>query len=118
MSIADLTRHNCIVDSTPEHGGLWPIGSRGRPSIRVKGNIVVNSGELARELAISGVGIALLPTFFISKALKEKQLVAVLKKEIRQLNAGIYLIYPQTKHLPRAVRAFIDYVAESNTVVI
>ncbi|MCU7871985.1 MAG: LysR family transcriptional regulator [Candidatus Thiodiazotropha sp. (ex Lucinoma borealis)] len=109
---SDLKRHNCIVDTAPHHGNRWPIGANGKTSPSVSGNLTVNSGELVRELALADTGIALLPEFFVANDLAEGKLVALLERYIQDLDAGIFLVYPQTKHVANAVRAFIDYVSE------
>ncbi len=112
-TVDDLKHHNCLIDTVPQHGNRWPVGLKS--AIRVKGNITVNDGELVRELARSGTGIALLPDFFVVNDIANGQLVSILKNDIRKIKAGVYLAYPQTRHLSLAVRMFIDYAVKHGT---
>ena len=111
-TVADLKRHNCILDMAPQHGNRWPLGANGKTPPRVSGNLSVNSGELVRDLALADTGIALLPDFFVANDLADGKLVALLKRHIQDVQASVFLVYPQTKHVSGAVRAFIDHVAE------
>ena len=72
-------------------------------------NIKVNDGEIARDLAIAGIGLTLLPKFFVLNQLNSGELVEVLEGELDSYGA-IYAVYPQCKHITPKVRAFIDFM--------
>ncbi|MES0884520.1 LysR family transcriptional regulator [Roseibium sp. SCP14] len=107
---ADLKHHNCIVDTAASYKNRWPMkfGSK-RQSVAVKGNATVNKGDIARNLAVSGLGLTLLPRFFVLEQLHNKKLVSVLENQIYS-NAGLYAVYPQSRQLTPKVTSFIDYV--------
>jgi len=109
-SFSDLKQHNCLVDSAPEHGARWPLERKGKSSLRISGNFTVNDGELVRDLALAGSGVALLPTFFVENDVVEGKLTSLISDQMPELDAGIYLVYPQAKYLSNTIRAFIDYV--------
>lgn len=98
-TVSDLKRHNCIVDTAPQHCNRWSIGDKGKTGPKVTGNLTVNSGELVRELALANTGIALLPEFFVANDLAEEKLVALMKRYIQNVEASIFLVYPQTNTL-------------------
>ncbi|MCU7933185.1 MAG: LysR family transcriptional regulator [Candidatus Thiodiazotropha sp. (ex Codakia rugifera)] len=111
-TVRDLKQHNCLVDTVPQHGHRWPfVENKKRVVMPVKGNVTANGGELVRELAISGMGIAYLPSFFVDDDIAQNRLVVLLDKAT-EMNPGLFLVYPKTKHLSSTVRVFIDYLVE------
>ena len=109
---ADLKTHNCIVDTVASFSNRWPITRGGtRKGITVSGNIVVNNGEIARNLAEQDVGLALLPEFFVRNQLAQGTLISVLEGQVDS-QVGFFAVYPQNRHLTPKVRAFIDYVVD------
>ena len=82
-----------------------------RHSLVLSGNITVNDGEIARDLAIEGVGLTLLPQFFVLNQLKTGQLVEVLQGHVDS-KVGLYVVYPNNKYLTPKVRVFIDFVVD------
>lgn len=107
---SDLKKHNCIIDTIATFNNRWPMKlDRKKHPIKVSGNITVNSGEIARSMAIEGLGLTLLPRFFVLKNLKNGQLVSILEDDIKS-DAGLYAVYPQGRHKTPKVRCFIDYV--------
>lgn len=115
-SVRDLKNHNCLVDTVPEHGHRWPLTSnRKRVGVPVKGSIAVNNGELVRELTLAGLGISYLPDFFVSEDIAQGRLVRLLS-DSTEVRAGLFLVYPQTKHLSSTVRVFMDFVVEHSRI--
>ncbi len=108
--IADLGKHNCIIDRTPGFFDKWPVYSEagGKPLI-VRGNVVVNNGGMAKEMALAGVGISILPDFLIQKELNDGRLISMFKEQIHY-DGRVSIVYPQTRHLSRSVRVFIDFL--------
>jgi DNA-binding transcriptional LysR family regulator len=108
--VKDLQDHNCIIDTVPGYRDRWPVRDESsKRDIRVTGNVTANNGEIAELLALSGAGIALLPDFFVVENLRDGRLVRLLE-DAQSPEFGMYLLYPQTRHLPTQVRAFIDFL--------
>lgn len=108
-SIEDLKGHNCLVDLVAGHGDRWPLAGTKGP-LRVAGNFIVNDGQMVREMTQAGLGISLLPEFFVAGELAEGRLVSLLPERL-DISAGIFAVYPPTRHLSSAVRALIDALA-------
>jgi DNA-binding transcriptional LysR family regulator len=107
-SPANLHDHNCIVETSSPYGDLWTFKvGRKAQRIRVSGNIRINTGDAARQLALEGVGFALLPDSMVQADIQKQRLVSILVEHIAY-DGGIYVIYPQTRHLDAAVRSFVD----------
>lgn len=77
----------------------------------VQGNVSVNSGSGARDLAIGGAGLACLPEYVFFDAVEGGRLVTVLD-DFTVDYGGIFLVYPPSRHQSAAIRHFIDLVVE------
>lgn len=109
-SISDLKNLNCLIDTVPHYADGWPIADKktGR-RFRACGNIRINSGEIIRSMALASAGIALLPDFFVEKDVQEGNLISILESKVH-FNAGLFAIYPNTKHLSVNVPSFINFL--------
>lgn len=76
--------------------------------------LYADSAAALLAFAKAGSGVALLPEWLVGKALAEKALVALLP-EYRFPQQGIYAVYPDARHVPAKVRAFIDFLRERET---
>ena len=113
-SIDDLKSHNCLVDTVAGYTNRWPLlDGKKRTLISVIGNASANSGEIVRSLALAGIGIALLPRFFVLKDIHDSHLVSFLESSI-DFHAGLYAVYPQRRYVSANIRCFIDYLIEHN----
>ena len=112
----DLTRHNCIgIRQGEEAYGLWRLSSgHGRhaatESIKTRGNLATNDGEIAVLWALDGHGILMRAEWDIERYLKSGRLVQVLP-DYYTPDADIHAVYPQRHQLAARVRAFVDFVA-------
>lgn len=114
----DLTRHNCIgIRQGEEAYGVWRLASgRGRnaqtESIKTRGNLATNDGEIAVNWALDGHGILMRAEWDIERFLRNGRLVHVLPQYFTP-DADIHAVYPQRHQLAARVRAFVDFVALS-----
>jgi len=79
--------------------------------VRVKGNLVTNSAETLRHLALTGHGLFLAPTFIVGEDLAAGRLVRLLEYHT-PVKFAINATYPHRHHLSAKVRCFIDLAAE------
>jgi DNA-binding transcriptional LysR family regulator len=114
----DLTRHNCIgIRQGEEAYGTWRLSSgRGRnahvESIKTRGNLATNDGEIAVNWALDGHGILMRAEWDIERFLRNGRLVQVLPQYFTP-DADIHAVYPQRHQLAARVRAFVEFVASS-----
>ncbi len=88
----------------------WTFYAQGKAlQVPVKGRLRANNGELACAAATAGLGIVLLPTFIVGKALREKQLVTLLN-EWAPLPLTIYAVYPQHRQSSLVVKTLADFL--------
>lgn len=109
----DLGDLPCIVDTNLMRRANWRfLDDEGQEiSVPVRGNIEVNSPEVARRAALAGLGMTLVPEFSIENELKSGALISLLEDRIPS-GGGIYAVYPHRRHVPGKVRVFVDFLAE------
>jgi len=107
----NLSRHDCVIAGHSIAGAQWALeGPRGLERISVSGRIAANTMQLAFRAAIAGYGIALLPGAQAMAAVAEGRLHHVLTEYAASIG-GLYAVYPSSRHLSPAVKAFIDLAA-------
>ncbi|MFM0290761.1 LysR family transcriptional regulator [Paraburkholderia megapolitana] len=114
----ELTRHNCIGIRQGDDGyGLWRLTSgRGATekteTVRVRGNLTTNDGEIAVKWALDGHGILMRAEWDIADYLRDGRLVHVLP-DYRTPGADIYAVYPQHLQMTARVKAFVDFLVHT-----
>jgi DNA-binding transcriptional LysR family regulator len=110
---ADLGSHNCLRYNYYAFGEEWrfeaPNGAI--ESVRIAGNMLSNSGEMLRYLALNGQGVFLVPSFMAAEDMASGRLIRLLP-DYRPVPFAINAIYPHRQHLAAKVRRFIDLLVE------
>jgi DNA-binding transcriptional LysR family regulator len=109
-TLDDLPSFPCLVDMTPRSGRRWAIGRR----MPVDGSVAANDGEIIREMTLAGLGVSLLPDFFVEDDIKEGRLTNLFADELDE-QVGIYTLLPVRRQVTPAARAFADFVVDSFT---
>jgi DNA-binding transcriptional LysR family regulator len=111
---AELARHNCLVVATRSfRQDEWPFaGPDGPTSVRVGGTLSCNNGEVIRQWALDGLGLALKSTWDVGEDLRAGRLKAVLAEHVPVGNS-IYAVYPHRQYLPAKVKAFVDFLQDA-----
>jgi len=109
-SLEDLEEHEAITYALSRIQNDWQFSVGGKTeTVRIRSRFQVNNGELQRDAAIAGLGIALIPTFIVSDAIASgKLIVAPLGAE--PLVDTVYAVYPQNRHLSAKVRVLADHL--------
>lgn len=108
---AELSRHDCLLYG---HGKQveWQFGGPGAPRVVVAGRYRANNGELIRDAAAHGLGIAYLPTFIVGPALDVGALVTVLDA-YRPPVTAVHAVYPQHRQSSLLIHTFADFLKSS-----
>ncbi|GAB4298014.1 MAG: LysR family transcriptional regulator [Roseovarius sp.] len=111
--IDDLNEHKLLHYSSQAGGAVWKLTapSGEKRQIRTAGGLSVNDGQSLLNAAISGLGIAYLPSFLYAPAMK-KGLVEDVIPDLPYEVLGIYAVYPPGRFTQPKVRAFIDFLVE------
>ncbi|MBU2956211.1 LysR family transcriptional regulator [Paracoccus sp. 1_MG-2023] len=105
----DLRGHEMIGYLNARLGDIWPFAGIPAP---VHGRITANNGEAMRDLAIGGLGLALLPLFICHDAIRDGRLHVVLP-QMRQTPLPIGVVWPPMRPMPHKTRAFIDHMVRA-----
>ncbi|MFC6283642.1 MULTISPECIES: LysR substrate-binding domain-containing protein [Polaromonas] len=108
----DLTHHDCIgIRQGDEAYGTWRLSSGKRTeTVKVRGKLSTNDGEIAVNWALAGHGIVMRAEWDIARYLRSGRLKQVLDN-YRTPPADIHAVYPQRHQASARVRAFVDFLA-------
>lgn len=116
---ADLARHECLP-FTLQPRGAWFYRTADNPEgdpveVAVNGHLRANDSEALRDAALSGVGIALLPTWLVGDDIRAKALIPLLPEFEWQIASGperaIWAVYAPKKVVSPKVKAFLTFLA-------
>jgi DNA-binding transcriptional LysR family regulator len=104
----DLLDLPCLIDTVPRHGGRWPfLGGK-----TVKGPVMINDGEIIRDLTIAGMGIAYLPGILVKDDI-ERGVLCELLTDVASETQGVYAVFPPRDYINPAARTFAQAIAEA-----
>jgi DNA-binding transcriptional LysR family regulator len=111
--VEELSGHRGIIYSNvhPNDQLRFKRGS-GFVTGHFRTSMQVNNGDIMRDAAIAGLGLAVVPDFIVWQALSDGRL-QVVPLDGTLLEVGIYAVFPQNRHLPVKVRALVDHLARS-----
>lgn len=104
---ADLKSHHGLLYNVAG-GAEWRFG---KTRITIRPRLRSNNGEVLRDAAIAGLGLARLPEFLVRDALADGQLREVLA-EHACTEGGVHVVYPQHRQGSAAIRAFATYLQQ------
>lgn len=116
-----LREHACLRYTYQSTGAMWRLlGGEAEEegageeefAFKPEGPMLANNGDALVEAALHGVGIALLPDFFVREALEQGRLERVLPGWSAGARAGIWAMYPHNRHMSAKVRLFVDFLVE------
>jgi len=112
-SPADLAGHACLHYSNVALREEWTlIGPQGAETVAVSGPLCANNGDLLRQAAIAGLGIASLPEFLLEDDLTAGRLVPILTGySAPPLICSA--LWPSRQFVPAKVRVFVEFLAEN-----
>lgn len=111
----DLARHNCLYFGHGDSAQRWTFdGPRGRQTVKIGGNFVVNESATLRDAVLAGMGIGLLSTLTVARALRSKRLRILLPewKPQGMYGTAVYAIWLPHRYMPTTLRVFLDFLIE------
>ncbi|MGB0894355.1 MAG: LysR family transcriptional regulator [Parashewanella sp.] len=112
VSVEQLSQHQCIMyrflntrvfNELPEIGNVM--------GVKMNGNLLTNSVSFAKQAALRGKGIALLPKEYVQSEVASKKLIKILP-ELDSICGKYNIVYPSRAFLSLAASRFIDFVIE------
>ncbi len=108
----DLAELPALCYGNLSQPGTWHYRDKDNnaANVKVAMRMRATNGDALVEAAVAGLGILCEPSFIVHGAVERGALVPVLT-DYQWYAMNIYAVYPQTKHVPARVRAFIDFLA-------
>jgi DNA-binding transcriptional LysR family regulator len=108
-TVADLEQHDGLFYANRGVAD-WRFKTRGKAVIaRAKARLYVNNGDLLRDAAIAGLGIALLPMFLAGDAIRSKKL-RVIDIDVQAEEEFVYIAHPEGRRPSAKLRALADHL--------
>lgn len=113
----DLMLHTCLRQRLP--GGKryhWEYQKGDQQlALDVDGSLTLNSGALIADAALAGLGVAYVPECYVQHGLDTERLV-ILLEDWTIASQGIALYFSQNRHMPAALRLFIDTIKATTQI--
>lgn len=107
----ELENH-CILQFAALGNEEWHlVGPKGKQSVRINKTMIIDDLNLIKSLTVSGLGIALIPTFLCTNEVKSGKLVRILDNWRTDLRP-VHFIYPSQKYVSPKIKAFIEVSTE------
>ncbi|MBF0750997.1 MULTISPECIES: LysR family transcriptional regulator [unclassified Pasteurella] len=107
----DLEQHEGLLYKSTLNQVNWQsVRPNQTQRFKIKSKVVSNNGLALLDMAKAGLGIVNLPRFILGDAFESGELVEILP-EYKQQELEIHVVYPNRRHLPAKVRAFIEFLA-------
>jgi DNA-binding transcriptional LysR family regulator len=112
VSLAELEGHRGIFYTNRGLADWRFQAPQGPVQIRAQIALRVNNGDMMRDAAAAGLGIALLPTFVAGPALKRGELVTI-DIGVQADAEFIYLAHPEGRRPSAKLRAIADHLKQA-----
>lgn len=112
----ELTRFPAIIPTNVPWGLDWQFDhpQHGSVTVRMSGRFHINHAIAVVPAAVAGIGVALLPDFFMDEELKSGSLVPLLP-EWSAATVSAYMVTPPGVARPARVRVFIEWLRDYYT---
>ena len=109
---SELEQHNCLSFRVRPGKRVWLFQSGEQEiSVKVEGNLQVNSVSMLQKLAVQSVGVILVPEWAVREALEQRKLVIVLDKyPVIPQGLPIHAVFTENRQMPAKVRVLVDYL--------
>jgi len=111
----DLAHHNVLAFTGNSGLHEWryqdATGQHGQVGLR--GNFKSDSGDILCRAALEGVGIAILPVFYVAEHIKNQELHAVLSHYVTSPKRDIYAVFQPNRFQSTRQRLFVDHLVST-----
>lgn len=105
--VEELQQHTLLTWLTPGHAPTWPKW-KGNP-VPIKPKLVTNDISMLREMALAGIGIAMLPEHVVLNELATGRLTPVLP-QVLGAAIDVFALYPPERRASPVLRAVLEAV--------
>jgi DNA-binding transcriptional LysR family regulator len=111
-SLADLNGHRGIFYTNRGVGDWRFLGPDGATIVRGRAALCVNNGDMMRDAALAGIGIALLPRFIVGTEIATGRL-RIVDVGVQPESELIYVAHPDGRRPSAKLRAFADCLRDA-----
>ena len=109
---ADLSTHACLHYNNIMLREEWTLrGADGPEMVAVSGPLSANNGDVLRDAACRGQGIALLPDFIVEDDLAAGRLQRILTA-YEPLDYSLHAVWASGNFMPSKIRLLVDFLLE------
>ena len=109
---ADLINHRCLSYGHTTSMQRWHLTEKGQPlSVAIGACLSSNNGDVLRDAAVQGIGVANLPTFIVGADIEAGRLKLVLPDN-RPPDLTVHALYAPNRYLAAKTRVFIDFLVD------
>jgi DNA-binding transcriptional LysR family regulator len=109
----DLRQHRCLTYSYAPNGNMWTFTHAGKPlQVTVKTAFGSNNGDMSRLAAVGGMGVVILPTFFLCEDIRAGKLVPILTNYPLP-SSDVYAVYLPGARRAARIKAMIEFLWDS-----
>jgi DNA-binding transcriptional LysR family regulator len=109
----DLASHDCLLFSLADPDANWRFQSRGRIiKVPVRAAFRANAADPLHQLALEGMGIAMLPSYMVGQDIQHNRLVQLLPDLLPDSETDFYAVYLPHRYVAPKLRAFVDFLVE------
>ena len=110
--VSDLADHNCLGFTKADKLNSWPLLDSEGNWLKIQPQLLADSGETLKHLAIQHCGIACISSFTAQQEVKSGKLVVILERETKKIAVPIYAVFYADNELSLRIRCFLDYLLE------
>jgi DNA-binding transcriptional LysR family regulator len=108
-TLAELERHDGLFYAN-RGAADWRFVSEGKAVVaRANSRLCVNNGDMLRDAALAGLGVALLPTFLVGDAIRQGAL-RIVDFDIQPEPEFIFIAHPQGREPSAKLRALAEHL--------
>jgi len=109
----DLRAHQCVTFPALAPRGCWTLrNNRRKVSLPVTGVFETDEMDAVYAAVRAGLGIGILPAYMVGQAVRQGELVPLLRDVQVIPESAIYLVYLPNRTLPSRVRVLIDFLVD------
>lgn len=106
----ELRHHSCLHYGQIATENHWKLRAGDEVvTMPIAGILCSNNGEVLRDAAVKGLGIALLPEFIVEEEIEQGILQTILP-DYHPAELALYVIYPVNRHLSTKIRLLVGFL--------
>ncbi len=111
-TLADLSLHDCLITKERDHPfGVWRLRcGKQENTLKVRGALSSNNGEMVVQWAVDGRGIALRSTWDVGPLIEAGKLVQILPNYTQEAN--VWAVYPSRLSTSAKVSVCVEFLQQ------